>query len=170
MADIKNIQTTILVPASFDSDQRELAARFIIEKIQENTANGMSSLGKKFAPYTEDYVNSLDFENAGKTRKVNLEATGDMLISIQLISHKTGSITIGYPTGSSIADQVEGNVIGSYGSDPNPSKARPFIGLPQSQVELIIAKVESQTSEDINSRSGVDSIISGLLGRFYNEG
>lgn len=129
MANIKNLQATFRVPPDFNSSQRELVARLIIEKIQDNTSKGLDRNGRRFKPYSKDYINSLDFKNAGKSSSnINLELTGDMLISLQLIMHSQGSITIGYPSGSSIAGQVEGNVLGSYGGVENPAKARPFIG------------------------------------------
>lgn len=166
MAEIKNIQTTFSLPSSFNAEQRLLAGRMIIDKIQNNTSLGKDRYGQSFPRYSAEYRTSLDFENAGKSSRVNLQLTGDMLISLEIIKHSQGSITIGYPSGHPDSGKVEGNVIGSYGGDPNPSKARPFIGLPQRQLDLIIARVRNEHPETTEKRSAVDGLINSLLSRF----
>jgi hypothetical protein len=166
MADKKNIQATIAVPTEFDQSQRELAANLIMDRIRANCANGKNRYGNSFPKYSDEYKASLDFQNGGKSSKVNLELTGDMLVSMELVSSKPGIIIIGYPASSEYAGQVEGNQIGSYGGEANSGKARPFLGLPQNQLDLIFAKVSEDTPTDVEKRSGVSSIIDSLIARF----
>lgn len=170
MAKLSNIQTTIAIPINFSKDQIDLVARAIIDKIQSNTKDGISRYGTKFPKYSKEYKESLDFKNAGKTSSVDLELTGDMMASLEVISSKPGQITIGYKASHPDADKVEGNQIGSYGQpDPNPAKARPFIGLPQDDIDLIIAKVKSETESKSLFNSALDNLVSNLLGRVKNE-
>jgi hypothetical protein len=163
----KNVQTTFTIPKNFTAAQRKLVAELIIKKIQDNTANGLNRWGGSFPSYSAEYKQSLDFKNGGKSSLVNLELTGDMMVSLEIInSSKTGEVTIGYKTGSEMAGQVEGNQIGSYGGEPNSNKARPFLGLPQAQLDLIIATVAIDTPEDKEVRQKVDGLVSSLLSRF----
>lgn len=161
------IQTAFTLPRYFNEEARATAARMIIEKIQENTSRGLDRYGASFKKYSNEYTKSLDFKNAGKTKKVNLELTGDMMASLELISSKEGQVVIGYKTSHPDAGKVEGNQIGSYGGNANPSKARPFIGLPQSQLDLIIATVSNLTAQDVQITKKTDGIVQNLLNRFF---
>lgn len=170
MAQIKHIQAVIAVPDSLTEEQRDIVARDIIAKIQSNTSEGISRNGTKFPKYSDEYKQSLDFKNAGKSNTPNLELTGDMMASIEVISSRSGQITIGFKTSHPDADKVEGNQIGSYGQpDPNPSKARPFLGLPQKDIDLIIARAKSNSENKAEFNNALDSIINGILGKVRNE-
>ena len=167
MVALKNIQTKFSLPREFDEEQRAIAARLIIDAIQANTSMGKNRYGGTFHSYSPEYKKSLEFKNAGKSSLPNLQLTGDMLASLELVSSKPGEITIGYKAGDSLAGQVEGNQIGSYGGTPSAALARPFIGLPQSQLDLIIANVIYQTKQDVQVQSKVDSLVQNLLSRFF---
>ena len=170
MAKIEHIQTVIAVPSSFDEEQRQIVARAIIDKIQENTKAGLNRYGAAFPKYSKEYKESLDFSNAGKNSTPNLELTGDMMASIDVISTASGRITIGYKATHPDADKVEGNQIGSYGSpEANKAKARPFIGLPQKDVDLIVAKVQASSPEQGLFNSFLDSVTNSLLKGVKNE-
>lgn len=159
-----NIQTTINLPTSFNAQQRELAGRKILLRIKERTRSGLSAKGKAFPGYTKEYKQSLDFKLAGKSNTPNLTQTGDMLAELSVISHSQGKITIGYTLDHPDAGKVEGNTIGTFGqSTPNSSKARDFIGLPQSEIDLIIAEVKQELPEASNGQQSlVDGILSSL--------
>lgn len=167
MVDKVNVQYRASVPNNFSSDQRIILADLIINKIRENTQNGFDRNGKSFKGYSKSYKESLDFKNAGKTSEVDLTSTGDMLASIEMISHGAGYVTVGYPTGGEFAGQVEGNTIGSYGMDKGrASKARPFLGLPQNDLDLLIETVRNDNPNQELARSATSSIVEGLLRRF----
>lgn len=165
MVALKNIQTRFSIPIDFNEEQRFQVAQLIIEKIQENTSQGKNRYGSSMPKYSEEYKQSLDFKNAGKGSLPNLHLSGDMLASIELISDKPGEVVIGYKAGDSLAGQVEGNVIGSYGGNPDPSHARPFIGLPQKQLDLIIAKVRSETESLTTLSTFTGSLLANLLNK-----
>lgn len=152
-----NIQTNFTVPKDFNEEDRALAARLIINQIQENTSNSLDRNGKLFHKYSEQYKQSLDFKNAGKTNRVNLELSGDMMASLELVSSRAGEVTIGYKLGDSLAGQVEGVQL---------IQDRKFIGLPQKQLDLIIATVKNQKPELSKVTDKVDGMIENLLSRF----
>jgi hypothetical protein len=157
----KWIQTTIQVPGNFTQDQKQKLGEMVIEKIQENTDSSKDRYGNSFPKYSKEYKDSLDFKNAGKTSKVNLRLTGDMMASIDIISLDKSSITIGYPSSSDLAGQVEG-----VQKDQN----RPFLGLPAEQLNLIIAKVTvaDQTTSLLDTFKS--NLISNILGKITNKG
>ena len=160
-----NVQTVFNIPSSWDASQRDYAAQLIIEKIQANTTKGLDKNGNAFPKYSSEYKHSIDFHNADKSNRVDLQLTGDMLNSIEVIQSIPGKLVIGYPTGSKMAGQVEGNQIGSYGNKPNENHARPFLGLPKEQLDLIIAKVNSLTPEQQTSNDFMNNLLNNLLGR-----
>ena len=140
----------IEIPEDLTPKEREALGDAVIEHIVERSESGKgiyrSGRGftiKDFPGYSESYVASLDFANAGKSKgQTNLTLSGDMLASIDLLSHQKGSILIGFENGTEENDRAEGNQLGSYGGDPNPSKARPFLGVTPSELRTLIKKVE----------------------------
>lgn len=162
----KNIQERIDIPSGLNEDQRIELGRRIIEEVQTRTSKGIDKTGKAFPAYSKEYKASVDFKNAGKSSKVNLESTGDMLAELEVLNVGATSILIGYETGDSLAGQVEGNTIGSFGQKSgNPRKARDFIGLPQKTVKLLVEEVVSDPQFG-TTRTKTDSIISSILSRF----
>jgi phage gpG-like protein len=122
---------------------REALGREVAEFIRKRSEGGRDKNGKKFVKYTKEYTQSLDFKNAGKSKnKVDLTLSGDMLIALDLLSHRRGSILIGYENGSEENAKADGNVTGSYGQPKaNPSKARDFMGIKDKDLDKLIDKV-----------------------------
>lgn len=168
MVDKTKIQTRFSLPSNFTDAMRVSASKKIIALIQERTAEGISATGSSFPKYSKDYKESMDFKNGGKSSSVNLELTGDMMASMELLEHNTGYVVIGYPTDHPDAGKVEGNVIGSYGSDsPNASRARNFLGLPQSQINIIIAEVKNESSESYSIDEASSVLAQNILSRMF---
>lgn len=128
---------TVDVPKAYDEAERERLASLIIEYIQQRTEAGKDVNGKRFPKYSKSYMESLDFKNAGKTGNVDLTLSGDMLASIEVIKSKRGKLTIGIAD-DELSYRAEGNILGSYGGDPNPKKARNFLGLKDSELKRIL--------------------------------
>lgn len=59
----------------------------------------------------------------------NLELSGDLLDNLDVVSKGGGKFSIQVKGSSDLVGKAEGNNIGSYGRDPNASKARRFIPL-----------------------------------------
>lgn len=95
--------------------------------------------GEKFPGYSAAYKNSLNFKLAGKTSKVNLTLSGEMLDSLEILQAKRGKIVIGYQKDSEMNGRAEGNILGTYGTNtPNPSKARNFMELSDNELSKIL--------------------------------
>jgi len=98
---------------------------------------------KKFVPYSEGYKKSIEFKIAGKTSKVNLTLSSDMMDLLgDFIRERPGQIEIGYDVGDEFTNaKVEGNITGSYGQKTGSrSKARDYMGIARSDLKKILKK------------------------------
>lgn len=93
---------------------------------------GERARNKNFPKYTEKY------EKFKGQKNVDLTLSGEMLDGLQVLSHKKGSVLIGFENGTEENDKAEGNITGSYGRSPNPRKARNFLGLTASEIKSIV--------------------------------
>ena len=144
MVKVANIQTKIKIPKSIPEKDLEDLGADIVEFIRQRTESGKDEDGKPFPKYSEAYKNSLDFKIAGKSKggTVNLTLSGDMLQALDVLQAKPGEIKIGYNKGDDEAGRAEGNILGSYGGDENPSKARRFLGISEKDLNKILKKYE----------------------------
>lgn len=128
-------------------DQREEVADLIVERIVNRTVKeGRDRYGDKFPKYSDSYKESLDFKIAGKSKsKVDLQLSGDMLAALKVLDVTSRSVLIGYDKGAEENGRVEGNRLGSYGGDPNPKKARDFLGLTDDELRKIVKYVKANS-------------------------
>ena len=133
-------RTRIDVPESLNASERLEFAEEALKFIRARTAKGEGIGGDKFPGYTKEYVESLDFRNANKSKsRINLKLSGDMIAAHDLLSHKKGSVLLGYENGTEENARAEGNRTGSYGkSSPDASKARDFMGLTSDEIEIVL--------------------------------
>lgn len=131
------------IPTDLNPEQRIELADLVIEHIFKRTDSGKDKDGKPFPKYSEAYKKSLDFKNAGKTGKVDLQLSGDMLAALKLLNHKAGNLMIGFENGTEENAKAEGNILGSYGGEPNSSKARDFLGIQPEKLKELIKYVKS---------------------------
>jgi hypothetical protein len=138
------IKKEILLPSDFESDDSELVGEEIINFIIKRSKQGKGVDGTPFPKYSKEYMNSLDFKNAGKSSKVNLTLSSEMLDSLQVLSAKKGKVVIGFEKGDTRNNAVaEGNILGSYGQqNANPSKARNFMELSDGELASVLRKVD----------------------------
>lgn len=137
----KWVRTRIDLPDGLRPSEREAILTDVVQFIRDRTAKGLDKDGKPFKKYTQGYIQSLDFKNAGKSKgRVNLKLSGDMMAALDVISHGPGSGLIGFAAGTPENDRAEGNILGSYGRDPDPSKARDFLGISDKDLQRIIQK------------------------------
>lgn len=134
----------IEIPDHFTPSQRKRVADLAIDQIIRRSEEGIDKEGAKFPKYSKEYINSLDFKIAGKSKaKVDLTLSGDMLASMELLAEKKTKITIGFEKGSEENARADGNIRGTYGqSRANSAKARDFLGLPDSVLKQIIEEVD----------------------------
>ena len=126
-------------------DQKDEVADLIIERIVNRTDQGKDKDGRKFPGYSKSYKESLDFKVAGKTNKVDLQLSGDMLAALSVLDKTSRSVTIGFERGSEENAKADGNIRGTYGKPtPNPDKARDFLGISDRELSKIINLVKDE--------------------------
>lgn len=125
-------------------DQKDEVADLIVERIVDRTQSGLDKNGKRFASYSKDYKDSLDFKIAGKAgRPVDLQLSGDMLAALSIIDKTSRSVTIGFENGTEENAKADGNIRGTYGqSKPIPGKTRDFLGISDRELDQIIKLVK----------------------------
>jgi len=133
------------IPEDLSPEQRAQLADDVIEYIVDRTKKGYDWRGRKFPGYSPDYIKSLDFKIAGKSRsRIDLTLSGEMLADLKLISHKPGSLLIGFEAGSESNAKAEGNILGSYGGSPKRSRARDFLGITDRDFQRILEPYEME--------------------------
>ena len=155
---IKNIQTRLEIPSNLTDSQKAELGEMIVDEIRSRTQRGIDRYGKQFKGYSEEYRDSLDFKNAGKSNKVNLTLTGDMLAELSVLDISDDYIMVGYEN-DDIGQQAEGNIL-------REGKEREFIGLPDSVLALLIAEVGEvdNIEEEIDTRTNTVQDIFSTIG------
>ena len=140
----------IAIPKTFGPQQRELIAQDIIQFIKDRADGGIgvnegkdgTFRNKRFPRYTDDYA-----KRKGVSRSdVDLRLSSEMLEGLDLLSHQSGSLLIGYKAGTEENAKAEGNKLGSYGRSPNPAKARPFLGISPGDLRDILGDHDDDTT------------------------
>jgi hypothetical protein len=147
----KQQKVVIPIPEDLSRQQRELLAGEIVEHIRERSESGtgVRARGRGFSlydfpGYSESYKASLDFRIAGKSSgSIDLTLSGDMLAAMDALRVSKSSITVGFEAGTEENARAEGNQIGSYGGSPNPRKARRFLGLTKSELDMLVERVRN---------------------------
>jgi hypothetical protein len=132
------VQTKIKIPSQYSNRTATAIANDLIDLILARTEKGEGSNGKKFPKYSSAYKKSFEFQAAGKGNNVDLRLSGEMLNELSIVSVAAGEIVIGYNEDSSVAGRVEGNVLGSYGGDPDSKKARNFLELSEKEIQGVL--------------------------------
>ncbi len=144
------MKTKISIPKGLGPKEREAIAYEVIEAIIERTQKGKDKNGDRFNSYSKSYKESLNFKIGGKTNKVDLTLSGDMLADLQLLKHKNGEIVIGYENGTESNAKAEGNIRGTYGQKtPDERKAKDFLGIQKKELSQIL---ELYPADDRKSR------------------
>ena len=143
------MRTKIVIPKEYGPAEREAIAVDIIDTIVDRTQNknkGVRKRGKgyelyDFPEYGKKYIKSKDFKIAGKSEEVDLTLSGDMMADIQLLSHKSGELLIGFENGSESNSKAEGNIRGTYGQPkPIKKKKRNFLGITKDEKREVLDK------------------------------
>lgn len=139
------------IPKIYTPKERVAIANDIVQFSIARSKSGNDVNGESFPGYSEEYKKSRDFGIAGKDSDVNLTLSGEMLNEMDLISHKSGTLLIGYESGADINGKVEGNRIGSYGGEADPEKERDFLGISDEDLKTILKKYPKGTKEQKES-------------------
>lgn len=148
----KWMKVDVAIPKRFGPTERLAIAQEVIDFIVTRSRAGKDIDGNAFPRYSASYKGSLNFKIAGKGQKVDLTLSGEMLDSIQLLSHKSGKVTVGFARGDKeLNGKAEGNQLGTYGSPtPNPKKARPFLGINKEDLQKIISRYPQEKVESLS--------------------
>lgn len=146
----KHQYVDITLPASYSNDVKEAIAVEIISAIRKRTLKNKDVNGDTFPAYSKEYVKSVDFKAAGKSKgDINLTLSGDMLASIELLETKKNKVRIGFEDGTKENAKADGNIRGTYGKPkPNKAKSRPFLGLSDEDLAKILKKYPKDTADD----------------------
>lgn len=133
-----------VAPILSNSSFRREFGRRVIDRIRERTQDGMDKNGRNFKAYSKSYKNSLTFEIYGKTNKVDLTLTGEMLASLDVGSVPPRKVVIDFASGVQEA-KAHGHIFG--GGYKGTLPVRDFFGLPRKdQFELM-----QETLRDYNA-------------------
>ena len=138
------------IPDDYSPQEREDFGVLVADFIRERSSDGIgvrNGRNYRFPSYSESYVKSLAFRQAGKSKgRVNLRLSEDMLTDLDVLSTKPGEVTVGFENGTESNEKAEGNILGSYGADPSPRKARNFLGLTSRELQALVKKFERERS------------------------
>lgn len=112
----------------------------MISYIQIRSTEGYDKNGEKFKKYSKSYAEK---KGVG-ANDVDLVLSGDMLSELSVTKHGKGFLEIGYKDSSDQAGKAEGNIIGSYGGEPDKSKARNFLGIDESELEIMADALDQE--------------------------
>lgn len=142
MADQQKFNITI--PRGYNAEKRQAIAQRVLEFIKDRTLSGKDINGKPFPGYTPSYA-----KQKGQTN-VDLYLSGEMLDNLQILKIGFNYITIGFSGSDELMGKVEGNITGSYGQpDPNPKKARNFLGISEKDLNNILREFPLSDSEQL---------------------
>ena len=161
----KEISQTInlkeLLGRSPTPQERVSIGQDLIDRILERTESGKSLSGHKFKAYSKEYKDSLDFQAFGKTNRVNMTLTGDMLASIDILKETKDTITIG------IAGDEAPKAFNHQTGDTVPK--RRFFGVTKGDTKKAVRDNKNSNVEAPSEDNFVDRALDTLnIGDFFN--
>lgn len=144
----------IEIPEDYGPQERRAIATEIVDFIRTRTQKKrVDKNNHPFAKYSPDYVKSLDFKIAGKSKgKIDLTLSGDMLGALDVIATAKGQVTVGFENGSQENARADGNIRGTYGKKPGTGPSRDFLGIAQEDLERILKRYPVDNPDKTNSR------------------
>jgi len=123
---------------------QNLIADAIVTHIVGRTMAGLDKKGDEFKKYSSEYAKK---KGVG-VNDVDLLLSGEMLSELKPLKVTADGVEIGYKGSKQLIGKVEGNILGSYGRDPNPKKARDFLGIDDKDVDIITSAYLDAEDED----------------------
>jgi len=170
-------KTTIPISKKYSPTERKAIAQEVIEFIRDRTSKGKDKNNQSFKGYSKGYKSSLDFKLGGKSSKVNLRLTNEMMSELDLISHKNGSLLIGYDKADSdLNGKVEGNRLGTYGNKRPVTRGRDFLGIAKKDLDKILKKYPTsgeglgkRALEILKASRASEEIVAGVVTEILDE-
>jgi len=114
-----------------DSDVIDAIGQKAIDMIIERTQDGKALNGRNFTPkYSDEYKASDEFKAFGKTNKVNMTLTGDMLGLMDVVKSTRNTFDIGW-------DDAEENAKAFNHNTGDTVHKRPFFGLQKQEIKQL---------------------------------
>lgn len=117
------LKTVIKIPAGLKPERKQELANALMNAIAIQAKNGIDKDGNPFPNYTPEYA------KLKGSSDVDLTESGSMLDDLRVLKIGRDYVEIGYDGRTTNSKIAEGNILGSYGGKPDPSKARDFLGL-----------------------------------------
>lgn len=145
-----------------NSSFRQAVGQEILDTIKNRTLSG-KFLAPAKGSYSEEYVESLEFQAAGKSENdVNLKQTGDMLGFMDVVKETGSNIRIGW---SDSEDQAKATNHNFGITVPK----REFMGLTGKEIDRIRSKFKDEleiVQSDEPGKTSVDKLSSFVRGEF----
>lgn len=125
---------------------KDAIAQALIDRIVQRTESGKDVEGNKFDSYSKEYKDSTAFKAFGKTNKVNLTQTGDMLGLLNVIEDKGNSIKIGW-------DDTTENAKAYNHQTGDTVKKRQFFGITAEEIKTISAEFKPDLKKSKNDEA-----------------
>ena len=131
--------------------QRTAIASELVNTIQSRTADGKDKNGESFVEYKDSYKKSSHFKSAGKTNKVNLAFSEQMMGALQYLPElSSGSnITVGFRNGSEENRRAQYMIEGHGRKGDFTQAKRDPMGITDSERDGILELVPTSNSTGI---------------------
>ena len=140
---------TQLRPLLSDPEVKRTYGLKVKERIEKNTLDSKDRFGKNFPAYSSAYKESDIFKIFGKTSKVNMKLSGEMLASMRQIPGARQTVTLDFISKEN-NDKAHGHINGANvgrGVRGPHLKVRNFFGLPKDEEEELLKEtIEDQGS------------------------
>lgn len=161
---------TVEISEKYTAEERRAIAAEILQRITERTREeGKDKNNRNFPGYSKAYKESLNFKIAGKSSKVDLTLSGEMIDALELLKSTRGKIEIGYAAGDEINGKVEGNRLGTYGQSSQVGPKRDFLGITKSDLQEILRSYplrnEEKRSQSVADVKTADRASADILSR-----
>ena len=135
--------------------QQNQIADAIVTHIVGRTMAGLDKDDVEFKKYSKKYADKKGVE----VNEVDLLLSGEMLEKLKALKVSADGVEIGYKGSQKLIGKVEGNITGSYGQpNPNPDKARDFLGIDDDSVDVIIDAYLEEAEDETLSENDLDRI------------
>lgn len=149
MPKYKQQKVRIKIPKGYTSRERKAISFEVVEFMIKRTQKGLDKDNRRLKPYSKGYKESFEFRAAGKSGKVNLTSSEEMMDEMKGLKDTDGSLDIGYDgRKNALNGKVEGNRLGTYGNKkPVVSGGRDFLGITNSDLKRILKRFPLQDND-----------------------
>jgi len=147
----------IRIPNTLNAEDREQLGNEIVRFIIDRTRKGLDKNNVPFRGYSENYKDHIDFQNAGKSNRVNLTLTGEMLNTLEVQAHGPGFIRIGF-------SDTDSNDKAFYSRE----KGRDFLGISAKDLQLLLTKFLDRTPQQREQQQIISSVAEAFLRDLLN--